>query len=175
MNIFATSYDPREAAKDLPDKLIVKMVLESAQMLSIAGNKVISGLDQTKIYKTTAYTKHPCTLWAGRSLTNFIWLIEHSLEIGKEYNRRYKKHHKSLDVIMYIKNCLLTNLGEVCYALEQQKSVTPFALAMPDKYQDPVNPCESYRQYMQAEKSYYSKWTPPGEKPKWWTAKTNIT
>jgi len=115
------------------------MVLESAQMLSIAGNKVISGLDQTKIYKTTAYTKHPCTLWAGRSLTNFIWLIEHSLEIGKEYNRRYKKHHKSLDVIMYIKNCLLTNLGEVCYALEQQKSVIPFALAMPDKYQDPVN------------------------------------
>lgn len=173
MNIFATSYDPRQSARDLPDKLVVKMVLESAQMLSMSGNKVISGLDQSRIYKSTkAYEKHPCTLWAGKCLANYIWLVEHSLEIGKEYTRRYGKVHKSVNVIMYIKECLLSNLGNVCYDAYTSKSVTPFALAMPEKYQDPIDPCSSYREYMQAEKSYYSKWTPPGEKPKWWIQQT---
>lgn len=167
MNIFATSYDPIQSARDLPDKLIVKMPIETAQMLSTASSRIIVGLDQEKIYKPS-HRNHPCTLWAGACIENYLWLTEHGLEISKEYTRRYNKTHASSLVIQYIKDSILGNLGEDGYALRASRSVTPFALAMPEQYQNPIDPCGSYREYMIKEKTYYAKWTSPGTKPTWW-------
>ena len=39
MNIFVTSPDPVQCAQVLPDKHIVKMPLETSQMLSIVASK----------------------------------------------------------------------------------------------------------------------------------------
>ena len=44
MNIFYVDKDPANAAMCLPDKLVVKMPLESAQMLSTA-HRLLSGDD----------------------------------------------------------------------------------------------------------------------------------
>lgn len=132
MNIFALDYDPTVAAKYHCDKHVVKMVLETAQMLS-----TITGHG----YKPS-FQNHPCTVWARQSTANFLWLHDLGVALGKEYTHRYGKRHKSSFIIA-----------------EQwppptsvpQGELTPFALAMPDycKLEDPV---ESYREYYKREK-----------------------
>lgn len=61
MNIFALHQDPQIAAQMHCDKHVVKMILESAHMLStICGEG----------YKPT-HQNHPCTKWARSSRSNF--------------------------------------------------------------------------------------------------------
>ena len=84
MNIFVTDPSPYKSAQCLPDKHIVKMPLETCQMLSIvASEKWGHGFGTLpklngEPYKTEkgAFRNHPCTIWAQ---TNFYWLIEHGL------------------------------------------------------------------------------------------------
>lgn len=77
MNIFFLSADPEEAAKMACDRHSIKMILESAQMLSTVLRQ--HGYDgETYIYGMT-HVKHPSTIWAGKTLANFEWLLSHSL------------------------------------------------------------------------------------------------
>lgn len=89
MNIFVTSPSPIESAKFLDDKRVVKMVLETAQMLSTA----ITECGGTGFYKTT-HRNHPCSVWARTSSTNYDWLRRHFKALCKEYALRYGKTHK---------------------------------------------------------------------------------
>ena len=73
MNIFVLDKDPKKAATQQIDKHIVKMPLESAQMLCAALAR--HGREDTP-YKAT-HKNHPCTLWAGESQGNFRWLVKH--------------------------------------------------------------------------------------------------
>ena len=91
MNIFYVHKDPVVAAKMLIDKHVVKMIIESAQMLSTA-HRLIDGEqyeDRTKsnrrikrwrlkdkthediIYKAS-HVKHPSTIWVMASAYNYI-------------------------------------------------------------------------------------------------------
>ena len=101
MNIFVTDADPVKSAQVLPDKHIVKMPLETCQMLSIVASEkwghgfgVLPKLDGAP-YKTDkgAFRNHPCTVWAQ---TYFRWLIEHGLALCAEYTHRYGKTHSCL-------------------------------------------------------------------------------
>ena len=65
MNIFVLHDDPVVAAQMMCDKHVVKMILESNQMLSTVARKY--GHDAP--YRST-HAKHPCTLWTGDSLLN---------------------------------------------------------------------------------------------------------
>ena len=79
MNIFVTDRDPKISAESLPDKHVVKMPLETCQMLSIVfshwyfdwGDDLVKKIDGTP-YATQkgAFRNHPCTQWAGQSLEN---------------------------------------------------------------------------------------------------------
>lgn len=93
MNIFATSPCPVESAVALDDTRVIKMILESAQMLSTA-IYICSGHLHKDIYKPT-HLKHPCTLWATASSGNWQWLYKHMDALCKEYTFRYKKQHSS--------------------------------------------------------------------------------
>ena len=65
MNIFYFNEDPVIAAKSQPDKMLVKMPLETAQMLCTA-HRLLDGdeyADSVGLYKK-AYMNHPCTIWA---------------------------------------------------------------------------------------------------------------
>lgn len=84
MNIFMTSSCPQESAKFLDDKRVVKMVLESAQLLST----VLGGP-----YKPT-HTNHPCTRWVSASRANARWILRHMISLCREYTYRYGKTHK---------------------------------------------------------------------------------
>lgn len=92
MNIFATSDDPRRCALALDDKRLVKMALESTQILSaVMHNYGLAGP-----YRPT-HQGHPCVLWAGVNRLNYDWLLEHLRHLGLEYSYRFGKDHRSLD------------------------------------------------------------------------------
>ena len=89
----------------LCDKHVVKMILESAQMLSAVLDCQYKderrGDTDEPVIKTfglpgypKAHAKHPCTLWARQSKQNAMWLVRHMRALCFEYTRRYGKFHK---------------------------------------------------------------------------------
>lgn len=156
MNIFCVNTNPQEAARQLCDKHVVKMPLESAQMLCT----VLHGLDISGVPYKKCHQKHPCTLWAGASQANFNWLLAHGLELCAEYTRRYKKIHASEAVLRWCAEQDISKLPDLPLSVHPQ--------AMPDdvKRADPV---EAYQTYYKVHKAYMAKWknTTP---PTWWAA-----
>jgi hypothetical protein len=152
MNIFVLHDDPAIAASMSCDKHVVKMILETAQMLST----VAHSRGHRAPYKAT-HKNHPCTLWAGESKANWRWLIAHGLALCSEYTTRYDKVHKSQAAIEW---CRDNPVGP------DHGVRTPFRLAMPDQYKcdDPV---KAYRAYYHGEKSGFAKWA-HSPTPTWW-------
>ena len=103
MNIFFIDKNPIKAARQLCDKHVVKMVLETAQMCSTALHEWCSDDEPIlkEIYKP-AYKNHPMTVWVRENDANMTWAVAHGLEIGREYTRRYGKHHKSTAIMKKI-------------------------------------------------------------------------
>lgn len=91
MNIFATDKDPVKSAAYLDDKRVVKMCLETAQLLCGAIN-VVAG-EQVTPYKTS-HKNHPCSIWTRQTLSNWMWLYRHGKALAAEYTARYGKTHK---------------------------------------------------------------------------------
>lgn len=90
MNIFFTDQCPIKCAKNLDTKRVNKMILESCQMLATAVNE--NG--GSAIYKST-HKKHPSTLWATESYSNWRWLWNHMVALALEYKKRRGKVHAS--------------------------------------------------------------------------------
>lgn len=161
MNIFVVDNNPVTAAKMLCDKHIVKMPLESAQMASAVA--IRHGYNS--IYRLT-HKNHPCTLWAGDTYENWLWLMRHGKALCQEYTLRYGKTHKCEAVLdFYLERKFCPPDGKL----------TNHALAMPDKYivSDSV---ESYRNYYVGEKQFFKNgsrptWKPPSQPPYWWEYK----
>ena len=145
MNIFVLDLDPVQAGVCQCDKHVVKMILETAQMLStIAGGP----------YKPT-HANHPCTKWAGESVENFLWLKEHGLALCHEYTHRYGKKHKCEDIIWDI-SVPEDMTGD---------TLTPFAQAMPEEFRS-EDAVASYRAYYHT-KQHFCRWT-NRHPPSWW-------
>ncbi len=149
MNIFVVDEDPQLAAIMLCDKHIVKMILESAQMLCTA-------YGEGAPYKQ-AFKNHPCTKWVRQSQQNFNWLCKHAQAMCAEYERRYKRTHKSQGVISFCST--LSTLPDI--------GLTPFAQAMPDQYKN-TDAVVAYRNYYMGEKSKIAVWK-HSPQPSWWT------
>ena len=152
MNIFLLSDDPEIAARSQVDKHVVKMVLESAQLLSTC-HRVLESEWANKVYKKT-HVNHPCSIWARETSANYEWLFKHFLFLLDEYTFRYKKVHKCADYVEILKNNPVPE-GEL----------TNFALAMPEKYKVEC-PVQSYINYYVAEKYPLFKWT-NRKNPEW--------
>lgn len=151
MNIFVLDTNPNEAARQACDKHIVKMILESAQMLCTAHTEGAP-------YKAT-HKKHPCTLWVSASKSNYLWLCEHGLGLCAEYTKRYQKTHKTESIIKWCMENVpcLPDIG-----------LTEFAQAMPDKYKVKGDAVKAYRNYYNGEKARIAKWK-DGNVPTWFT------
>jgi hypothetical protein len=159
MNIFYFYDCPVKSAQAQPDKMLVKMPLETAQMLCTAHRELDGDeyADEAGLYKR-AYWNHPCTIWARHTDANYYWLYEHFLALGKEYTYRYGKTHASVDKLEYALDYAPANIT--------LSSMTPVAQAMPDEYKDD-DPIKAYRNYCINEK-HYDKWERGRNKPKWW-------
>jgi len=130
MNIFALDRDPVRAAQMQCDKHVVKMTLETGQMLSTIQRAY--GNTEAILYKQT-HIHHPCTLWAGRSAENYGWLVRHFYALAGEYTYRYNKEHLTFQKLHKV-------VARTPEKLKDKHGMTPFALAMPDEYK--VESCE---------------------------------
>lgn len=149
MNIFVLDSDPTKAAQYQCDRHVVKMVLESAQLLCAA--------HESAPYKRTHYN-HPCAVWTRSSMSNYKWLLSHAYALAAEYKKRYGKEHKCVEVLDWCRDNdpMILDLG-----------LTPFAQAMPDQYKND-DPVVAYRSYYINEKNKIAKWK-HGNVPAWYT------
>ena len=93
MNIFYLDESPVIAAKVQYNKHVVKMILESAQMLCAAHHVLGSKLD---IPYKLAHKNHPSTIWVRENSIHYDWLYFHMQALGFEYTKRYGKEHMSI-------------------------------------------------------------------------------
>ena len=156
MNIFYIDKDPEQAARWMVDKHVVKMILESAQLLSTAhryvdGKMLVAQNDNGRrmkrwylddarepvLYKAT-HINHPSNVWTRTAVENYLWLVEHFAALLDEYTYRYGKKHKT---------------GELLYMLQSPPhgvrdfDMTKMPSAMKDEYKISDDPVTNYRNY----------------------------
>jgi hypothetical protein len=137
MNIFFLSFSARLAAEHHCDKHVVKMILETAQLLYSAHWSTDPSRVLPTAYKL-AHKNHPCAIWTRESLDNYQWLCELGYWLCQEYRFRYgNKTHKTEAHLEWLRGNppVLPSIG-----------ITTIRLAMPDEYKRP-NPVEAYRTY----------------------------
>ena len=175
MNIFILDNDIDKCAEYHLDKHIVKMPLESAQMLCTTHwiQKYLGyvprkiNAEERAIIKEAKKTEprpfpylptmenHPCTIWVRESLDNYEWLYCLALALNDEYGYRYGKSHKSVDQV-------ILKLPDIDLP---RKGLTPFAQAMPDEYKN-EDAIKAYRKYYYEDKNHIWNWK-YRETPEW--------
>lgn len=145
MNIFILDVEIKKCAEYHCDQHVVKMILESVQILCTALYK--HGF-QTP-YKPT-HQKHPCVLWAEHSYDNFTWLKKLAKALNEEYKYRFGKTEDHISI------AVLREISEFCF---KKRGLTEFAQAMPEKYRVKGNPVLAYRKFYAGEKMRFAKWS----------------
>ena len=139
MNIFYLDKCPNKAAKVQYNKHVVKMILESAQMLC-AAHHVLGNPDDVP-YKL-AHKNHPSTIWVRENSLHYDWLYEHMMALGGEYTARYNKTHMSIDKCKHL-NIHPRNIPHETFEQPPQ--------CMPDEYKDKCS-IKAYWNYYIGEK-----------------------
>jgi hypothetical protein len=154
MNIFFSDLNPYLCAQNLDDKRVIKMCLESTQMLCTALNHH----GHNTPYKST-HANHPSNVWARQTKTNFLWLLDHAFYLCDEYERRYAKTHKCLDI--------LNDLNTKSLSCFSETPATPFANCAANSskgvdFKHIGDTVEAYRQYLT------SRWNTDVRPPTWY-------
>lgn len=177
MNIFYVDSDPEVAARNMVDRHVVKMILETAQLLSTA-HRVIDGeefVGQTQtgrkakrwrlsgnadaIMYAATHINHPSAVWVRENSANYNWLYDHLLALGREYTYRYGRTHLTIDKLKDI-------LKDAPANIEQSKVMTKMPSCMDKQYIISLDPIINYRNYYNYGKTDLLRWSnrPP---PKW--------
>lgn len=152
MNIFVLDYDVKNCVEYHCNSHVVKMILEYTQILSTVNR--VCGLDEG--YKPT-HVRHPCVLWAGECLDNWLYLRTLCEELNNEFKYRFRHSHKSIFVARSLSEPPLPVLGKL--------TKQPQAIPNDVKCDDVV---VAYRNYYIKYKQHLAKWY-PREKPWWFT------
>lgn len=158
MNIFYLDHNPNVAARAMTDKHVVKMILESAQLLSTA-HRVLDGTPVLKVSKSgskltrydhplplyqATHINHPSAVWVRESADNYAWLYSHFLALCVEYSHRYGKVHRSYRELNELLQPLPLNIP--------QRGPTPVKLAITNEIWHRDCPVQAYRAYYVGEK-----------------------
>jgi hypothetical protein len=157
MNIFILDTNPYIAAKMHCDKHVVKMILETAQMLSTAHRICDGDAVDESLYKI-AHKNHPSTKWIRETNNNYNWAWCLLDGLCAEYRHRYNKTHATQIKLLeklespprYINTGYLTTQPQ----------------CMPDQYKC-NHVVQAYRNYYLGEKAGFAKWK-LGNTPEWW-------
>jgi len=184
MNIFALSRSPKEAAREMIDKHVIKMPTESCQMLHtnalfydyLDDHGEEPTLSELKQYHRDVSSKlmipamlnHPSTVWARNNRSNFKWLFEHALALCKEYTYRYGREHGARERILDVSDYSIFGRWQDADAV---------TIAMDNKYRLDRgkvmhdNPWDfvikSYRHYYLEGKWRIAEWRMERQ-PEWW-------
>jgi hypothetical protein len=195
MNIFYLDKDPRLAAEYHCDKHVVKMILESAQLLSAAhrlldgtlveGKKQVAGSlparwrktkkwelsdERERILYSASHINHPSCIWARSNIDHYRYLYDLFVFLIAEYKYRYKdKTHKCEELV----DTLLDSPININYEAPWQDPPQ----AMPEECKIRVGKSDdttaAYRNYYIMHKSHFAKWTRRPE-PIWWRKPSGI-
>lgn len=149
MNIFYLHYIVRICARYHVDRHVVKMCLETAQLLCTA----IIESGGTAPYKST-HKNHPSAKWARQSKRNWKWLKRLGIALCREYTYRYDKEHKCEQIIRSLE---CPDLPDVPFTRPPQ--------AMADEYKH-EDTLIAYRNYYSYGKKHLHSWT-RRDKPEW--------
>lgn len=170
MNIFRVHDDPVIAAQSLCDKHIIKMIVESAQMLSTV-HRMLDGQLETRLSATgrkmkyynhhmddvlyrAVHHNHPSTVWTRESKANYEWHYEHFVALCDEYQYRYNKTHATdikLRSALEITPSNIPDIGETRFKL---------AMGSNPECQFPEDPVKSYRLFYQTKQDRFKMvWT----------------
>jgi hypothetical protein len=154
MNIFALSLNPRQAAQWHCDRHVVKMLLESTQLLWTAqhvtwGDRLdLASAPTTRSgrqgYRPT-HKNHPCAIWIRTTLANYMWLCALAAALAEEYHYRYPTapaHACEVHVTWLTAHPPPLPPGALTWP----------ALAMPVEYKISPNPTTCYRAYYLGDK-----------------------
>lgn len=185
MNLFILSKDPIEAAQLQCDKHVVKMIVESAQMLStvhrMLDGKLTRGPSKSGktlskkwihpdqeldgvLYKAV-HMNHPCTVWTMQSNNNYTWHYTHFAALCDEYTYRYGKVH-STDTLLREKLKQLPRNIPVGYLTQQ-----PLAMKSNPECMYPNDPVRSYREFYQTKQDRFKMVWTKREVPEWFKVK----
>jgi hypothetical protein len=174
MNIFYLDESPKQCAEWMVDKHVVKMILETAQLLCTA-HRVLDGelriipagpdetgrlrrkrkvwnLDDNRdatLYSAT-HVNHPSAIWCRESILNYTWLAEHLLALGDEYTHRYGKKHLTIEKLGYTLQSPPLNL--------RKYEMTKMPSAMDPQYAISDDPITNYRNYYKYGKARMHAW-----------------
>jgi hypothetical protein len=176
MNIFYIDHDPIKAAQGMVDKHVVKMILESAQLLSTA-HRLLDGTQVESTSKTGRKAKrwilhdgrqdvlylathihHPSAVWCRQSVENYSWLVEHFFALMHEYTHRYAKKHACFGDLSFMLQSPPHKLKDYDW--------TNMPCAMADEYKISDDPLTNYRNYYKIGKATMHKWT-NRQPPEW--------
>lgn len=152
MNIFILDKEPVKAAQYQCDRHVVKMTLETTQLLCTAFP------NGSAPYKKT-HINHPITKWVKQSFSNYLWTINHGLALAREYTFRYGKKHRCQEIVEWC-------LKNIDHLLFEETGLTPFIQAMPEKYKH-SNAVVAYRAFYLNEK-LFAQWNHTRKAPEWW-------
>ncbi len=141
MNIFYLDRDPVKAAEIQYNKHVVKMILESAQMLCTAHHHYDNGHNVP--YKKAHYN-HPSTIWCRQNAKQYMWLYNHMLALGEEYTKRYKKTHLTITKCKEPLKHLPMGIPDSTFTEPPQ--------CMPDEYKVKDDSLSAYWNYYEQEK-----------------------
>jgi hypothetical protein len=156
MNIFVLDKDPVIAASYHNDRHVVKMILESAQMLSTA-HAVLDGKERHCNVGATHHN-HPAAVWVRQSTANYEWLWRLGTALLAQFEDRYGHEHS------YKRT--MAKLAKPPRRMPIDK-LTPFAQCLPIPYKR-ADAVEAYRLYYMNEKYHIAQWKPPSDTPEWW-------
>ena len=164
VNRFIVDIDPRIIARSLCDQHIVKMPLEEAQMLCTAlWHHAPEFAEKHDLYKPV-HQKHPCTLWAMHSKSNYEYAYKIYLAMLEEYTFRYGKSHGAgkHSVALFMGRSRLPELGLT-------KHPQCFS-GMDDLKTDEFLPINAYRAFYKADKLKFARYNKGRSMPEWLAA-----
>lgn len=178
MNIFYLHEDPKIASTMHIDKHVVKMVIETAQLLSTA-HRVLDGEEfygktaagrkikrwkhpdedlENRLYKA-CHVNHPSAVWIRENGFNYRWAWLLMAELGKEFYLRYGKIHMTTDKLEKL-------LQEPPKNISWNHKGTEPPQCMPDDVKVPGDSVQAYRKYYVKYKHPFATWKT--EKPEWY-------
>lgn len=180
MNLFILDKDPIKAAQLQCNSHTVKMIIESAQMLSTT-HRMLDGIECRKpsksgktnvkhwtlpdrresvLYKAV-HINHPCTIWTRMNSSNYQWHYEHFVALCDEYTYRYAKIHKTDTLLRDMLKQLPTNIprGEL--------TTQPLAMSSNPECMHPGDIVRSYREFYQTKQKRFKMVWSKRPVPEW--------
>ncbi len=184
MNLFILDKDPVKAAQLQCDKHVVKMIVESAQMLSTAHRMLDGKLvkapsksgktnvkawilpdDREQVLYKAVHMNHPCTVWTMKSNNNYTWHWVHFSALCDEYTYRYGKVHAT-DALLREKLKWLPRNIPVSHLTQQ-----PLAMKSNPECMYPDDPVKSYRMFYQTKQDRFKMAWTKRDIPEWFKVK----